>query len=161
MNTTELINEIRKENTLYKYNNILENTIIPIKTKHKIKEAIEDLTKTVEVEDNYAERKKQMSDFLSGINKLYERKNWASVPEVIKKRKIRDYVDSLIHVTDEQRTEFKDTLCNLVEKKKLGKKKYVEYDKNKTKIMVIHLLVYNKDKKTYELKLDKSLMNLK
>ena len=79
---------------------------------------------------------------------LYK-KPWNKLNAIHKIIKIKEYINNIKNITNEERIELRDKLCDLVRMKVLSKKEKVNYDSVKGKIISLINLEYKDGKYIY------------
>jgi len=79
---------------------------------------------------------------------LYK-KPWNKLNAIHKIIKIKEYINNIKNITNDERVELRDKLCELVRTKVLSKKEKVNYDSDKGKIISLINLEYKDGKYIY------------
>lgn len=140
MNYYNVIDDIVKNNTKKKYDNILEyNKILSDNSKSNIKNIFEN-KKTEKLE----EKKKETKEYFNLIYQNY----WHKLKPIHQKNKLEEYINNL--PTDEDnKKKILENVFTAVDEKILTKKVNVEYDHTVLLIKNIKGLKYDETNKTY------------
>lgn len=139
MNQTNDLKNILNNNTL------IDNTKAPLKNEESTIE-----NKKVNIGDNYIENMM----LLLNTDKMHNNKNWSKLDKNIKLKLLNNYINIYSkenNINDESKKQLKNILTKALYSNLLNKQSDIIYNKETETIENITCLVFNEEKKLYEI----------